>query len=208
MIGLYLAVGIVGVGLVLLAALGGLLGHHDMDNSAEAHMASDHDVSHDDAQLHDVASKTFDKGVEAAHGAGLWLPFFTLRFWTGMAAGFGLYGTLATFLKVSAEPLTLIVSLLAGAVVGTGSALLYRTLQLQQKDSTTKAEDLLGVEGRLLVGAKGHDLGKVRLSVRGELIDMLAVSQNGQDILEGEEVIVVGIEGSNAQVLSKREILS
>ena len=227
---LYLALTIVGGGLVLLAAFGGVFGGHDADlssghdidvSSSDApslevdhsgvdldHSGIDapHDglITHTDGQdLHSVLSK----GVDVPTDSSIWLPFLTLRFWIYFAATFGLTGLALTFFKASQEPATLIASLITAAFVATIGSGIWRVLNRSQIDTSTKSNDFLGVSGKLSVATRQGSLGRVRLSVKGEWIDLTAISESGGDIEAGEEVVVVGIEGSNAKVMPMSEVM-
>jgi membrane protein implicated in regulation of membrane protease activity len=211
-IGLYIACGILGVGLILLSALGSVFGGHDADassadlggHSPDAALDGPQEVSHVDWTQ--VGAKTFEKGIESVHTSGLWLPFFSLRFWTYFLGGFGLLGTLLTLFKQGTEPLVGIVSSATGLFLGLVAAYAWRILIRQQVDASTKEADFLGVIGTQSVAARGHEPGKVRVMVRGELIDLLALSDDGQTISAGEEVVVVGIEGDHARVTRKDQL--
>jgi membrane protein implicated in regulation of membrane protease activity len=191
-LGLYIACGIVGGGLMLLSAFGGVFGHHDVGADGGAGV---------DGGSHSL-EKSFDKG------GGLWIPFFSVRFWTHFVGGFGVLGTVLNLTGYGAEPLAGLVSAGVGLGLGLGAAWVYRLLQKEQKDANTKSDDFLGVAGTLSVAARGNDPGKVRVTVRGDIIDLLALSDSGQDLSAGEEVVIVGIEGDKARVLRKGDILS
>lgn len=177
---------------MLLSAFGGVFGHHDVGTDGGG------DV---DSGSHSL-EKSLDKGGE------LWIPFLSLRFWTHFIGGFGVLGTVLNFTGHGAEPLAGLVSAGVGLGLGLGAAWVFRLLQKEQIDASTKADDFLGVAGTLSVAARGNDPGKVRVTVRGDIIDMLALSDSGQDLSAGEEVVIVGIEGDKARVLRKGDILN
>lgn len=214
---LYLALSIVGGGLVLLAAFGGVFGGHDADLSS----GHDLDVSSSDApslevdhsglegandgaqDLHSVLAK----GLEVSTDSSIWLPFLSIRFWIYFAATFGVTGLALTFFKASQEPATLIASLITAAFVATVGSGIWRVLNRSQIDTSTKSKDFLGVSGKLSVATRQGSLGRVRLSVKGEWIDLTAISETGSDIEAGEEVVVVGIDGTNAKVMPMSEVM-
>ncbi len=214
MLGLYLALAIVGGGLVLLAALGGVLGGHDAEVSAtdtdvhvdgpDLHM--DHPGSVGDHSPHELES-LLHHTAELPRDPAVWLPFLTIRFWIYLAATFGLTGTALTLLRASQEPFTLIASLLTGVFVALVGSYAWRVLNLSQVDASTKSKDFIGSSGRLSVAARPGSLGRVRLYVREEWIDMTAISDTGVEIQEGEEVIIVSIVGSTARVIPSQEIV-
>jgi membrane protein implicated in regulation of membrane protease activity len=213
-LGLYLALAIVGGGLVLLAALGGVLGGHDAEVSAtdtdvhvdgpDLHM--DHPGSVGDHSPHELES-LLHHTAELPRDPAVWLPFLTIRFWIYLAATFGLTGTALSLFRASQEPITLIASLLTGIFVALIGSYAWRVLNVSQVDASTKSKDFIGSTGRLSVGTRPGSLGRVRLYINGEWIDMTAISDIGSEIPEGEEVIVVSIEGSTVRVIPSREIV-
>lgn len=214
-IGFYIASAIVGMGLILLSALGGIFGGHEVgggdahgDFSAD-HSMGDHSIAHAGGNWSQVGAKVFDKdlGKDVVGGSGIWIPFFSLRFWTYFTGGFGLVGSLLTFAGQGSPSEVLTASVLSGLFVGLVAAWVWRALTKGQQDTSTKAADFIGVIGTQSVSARGHDPGKVRVMVRGELIDLLAISDNGDPILAGTEVVVVGMDGDKARVASTQTIL-
>jgi hypothetical protein len=47
----------------------------------------------------------------------------------------------------------------------------------------------------------------VRTSVRGDIIDFVALSEAGESFAPGDEVMIVGIEGDKARVARKQDFL-
>lgn len=220
---LYIALTIIGGGLVLLAALGGVFGGHDAEVSGggpdvDAHvdaptLDADHGAVEVDHSVMDAHSHGLDmqslmgKAAEIPKDPGIWLPFFSVRFWIYFAAAFGSTGLALNLFRASQEPVTLIASLLTGLFVGVGGSLAWRLLNTSQIDASTKSKDFIGSVGRLSVGTRPGSLGRVRLYVRDEWIDLTAVSDSGEEIAQGEEVIVVSIEGVTARVIPSQEIM-
>ncbi len=223
MLSLYLALAIIGGGLVLLAALGGVFGGHDAEVSGggpeiDTHIDAptlevDHGALEVDHAAVDAHSPGLDlqslmgKAAEIPKDPGIWLPFLSIRFWIYFAATFGMTGLALNLFRASQEPVTLIASLITGLFVGVIGSLAWRILNTSQVDASTKTKDFLGSMGRLSVGTRPGSLGRVRLYVKDEWIDLTAVSDSGGEIAQGEEVIVVAIEGNTARVIPSQEIL-
>lgn len=196
----YLAAAILGGGLILAAALGGLGGHGDVDHSAE--------VSTDVSQ--DVGSP---EGIETAKDVGaaageFWLPFLSLRFWTYLLGGFGGFGVILSLANVGGEPLRIVSSAIVGLIAGLGAAYAARWMQTNETDSSVHSGDLLGVAAKVLVSSRNGEPAKVRMDVKGDLIDMLAVPLDGQSIEAGEEVVVVSVDGSRVTVAKAEDYLN
>ncbi|MCU0315648.1 MAG: hypothetical protein MUC92_03545 [Fimbriimonadaceae bacterium] len=199
---LYIFTAILGGGLILLSALGiGGHGHGDAD------VGSDHEISHDAS--HDVSHDvSHDAGHSDSGGpSDLWLPFLSLRFWTYFVGVFGVTGLLLSLFRISVEPITLFVSLGSGLVMGLVAAFVTRFLTTHQISSAATTDDMLGSLAQTTVSLRGTEPGKVRMTLRGDIIDMLAVSDDGKDIVSGEEVVVVGVDGNKVRVVRTSELL-
>lgn len=178
---LYLVAAIVGLGLIIFTALAG--GH-------DAHM--DHDLT-GDAEVH-----WDDIGIA---------PFLSLRFWTYFAATFGLTGSVLTFMRLQNQQQNLIASIVGGLVVGMLVHFTMRALRRSESSSAAHVDDLIGREGKLLVGAREGQPGKVRIDVKGDLIDMLALPESGKSAEAGETVYVLAIENDRAIVARREDLL-
>lgn len=194
MLAFYILAAVVGGGLIVISALGGLGGHGDVD-----HAGADHDLDH-----HGVETSK-DHPTDMGDS---WIPFISLRFWTYFFGVMGLCGLLLTLFRASAEPTTGILSGVAGLACGIGAFSFYRWAKKTEPDSQVREQDMLGNEANLVVAVRPGQLGKVRMTVRGEIIDMLAASHDGTEIEAGTDVVVVGIEGNQAQIVRRTDILN
>ena len=73
--------------------------------------------------------------ADAIVDAGIWLPFFSLRFWTFALASFGASGARLSVLGATGF-LAAGVSVCIGGVIGTGAAWIFRQLQLVEPTGT------------------------------------------------------------------------
>ncbi|MEQ1820940.1 MAG: NfeD family protein [Fimbriimonadaceae bacterium] len=181
MLPIYIILGVAGGGLALASAF---LGGHDHDG----------DVSHD----HDH------------HGegdAGMWLPFLSLRFWTYGLMVFGLCGWLLTIEGSNPAPSILMISIITGVVMGTAVSYLMRILKRMQVDSNTNSADLLGMSALVTVPIRSNLEGKVRATVKGDLLDFLARSNDEREFASGEEVVIVAVENDRVRVIAKSELV-
>jgi membrane protein implicated in regulation of membrane protease activity len=189
MLTLYIVMAIVSGALILISAFG-----------------VDHGSGHDLDVGHDVAGG-HDTNHDTDHDGGAWLPFLSLRFWNYFAAAFGLIGLLLTLLKATDSSTTLILALAGGLGTGLAVALIMRWLKAGSNTDGTAIHDLMGKEAKVIVGVKPDQIGKVRIEAKGELIDLLAVADDGHPIEAGEQVVVVGVDGGQARVSRVRDIL-
>jgi membrane protein implicated in regulation of membrane protease activity len=196
MLALYLVCAIVAGGLIVLSAVGGL-GHHGIGDGGFDHSADAHSGEFHSGEVH---------SSPAAEFAEMWLPFRSLRFWTYLAGTFGIVGSLLTLAKVSVEPVTAILAGASGIVMGFIASALVRVMMKSERTFSLDQDDSLGAIGKVTVASRDGMPGKVRVDVRGEILDLLALPEGDAVIEAGDEVVVVGIEGDRARVALKRDV--
>lgn len=196
---IYLVTAIVGGGLIVLSAIGGM-GHHDLGDGVGDHGLGDHNVGHDASGDSDSHLGSDTDHADSPSGSDFWLPFFSLRFWTYAAGIFGLFGLLGTFTKIATEPTLAMVAGATGLTMGSIAAYAMRWAKLNEVNSSVSEREMAGVTGKVLVAPRHGEPGKVRIYAKGESIDLLAVPMDGAEIEPGEEVVVVGMEGQRAMV--------
>lgn len=183
---LYVVSAVVAGVLVLLSLLGA-------DHGADHDVSADHDLAHD----HDSGTDT--------HGP--WLPFFSLRFYTYFFAGLGTTGLLLTLLAKTPEPLAGIVAGVVGLASGLSVSLVMRALRLSEANSGAKQADMLGKEAEVMVTIRGGTPGRIRMLVKGDLLDVVAVAQGGETIDPGASVVVLEMDEGRAVVARRENIL-
>ena len=160
---------------------------------------------HHDSHFGDTDFQGID-GHEGIH-SDVYLPILSLRFWTYFAACFGITGLLLTNLT-SAAPLTVaIISAVTGVVAGFATHTIMRAFRQSESDSGIQVEHMVGREGRVLVGISHGNEGKIRLDVKGELVDITAYTDEGVQLLPGDRALVVSIENGKANVVSYTAML-
>lgn len=187
----YIVCLIVGGVLVLLSALTGhgdheIAGGHDLGGGHDMHLGQEGDP---------------------AQAGDIWLPFLSLRFWTYGITGFGLAGTLLMLLAKQGSSESLPWSIGTGLVAGFLVALLTRLATKGEADSSTKTADMLGHTGTAIVPIRADLPGKVRLIVKGDLIEMLALSHDGETIPADTEVVILTVENDRARVVAKSTLM-
>lgn len=135
------------------------------------------------------------------------LPFLgllrNLKFWTFGSCFFGLTGVLLSGLQTGLP--TLVITLMAmgmGLICGTAisGALLY--LRRQQADSLISHDDLVGLAGTVEIPFDAQTRGKVRLKVKGSILEVVAFTDGGNSFQPGEQVVVVGTQENRVWVVS------
>jgi len=206
MLTLYILSAVIAGGLILLSALTGLGGHGDADVDHDVHTSLDHDLGAETD--HDFHTSTDSLAHhDLTHGMDGWLPFLSLRFWTYFFGAGGVAGLLLSLFAASNEPMTAILAGSTGAVVGYAAFLATRWARRADLDSKISEKDFVGTQGRITVAPRAGQIGKVRVEIKGEILDVIAVSDNDEDIEPGEEVFIVGFESNRARVVRQREIL-
>lgn len=181
-------------GLLLLASifLGDKDGDHDVEQGADADADGPpnpsslaHDGSHD-------------------HGAvaGLFSAFLSVRFWMFFLAFFGLTGLVLDGLDLVAnQTLTLGLAIGMGILTGEVTVYVFRHLSHSETSTAAGAHDYVGKSGRVLVGfASNGGLGKLRLTLKGTTVDVLATTDDERPFTAGEEALVIQMNDTTAVV--------
>lgn len=142
------------------------------------------------------------------HDQGFWLPFFSLRFYTYFFAAFGTTGLLLHYFTDVGTVAGAWIAGIVGMVAGLSIAIMIRLLRVTETTTSAKDKDVLGKEGTVLVAIRGSNPGRIRCTVKGDIIDFLAISDQPDAIEPGEMVVVVAMENGRAQVVSRSSIFS
>lgn len=136
-------------------------------------------------------------GGDADHGAFL-SNLFSLRFWTYALGAFGMSGTALSALGVGSA-VHVPVSVVLGFVVGTGVAALFRSLGRGAATSPASTEAFLGSEAEVVLPLLPDGLGKIRLHVADQDVEVPART-GGEPIQIRERVVVVRFRDGIAEV--------
>ncbi|MBU0551198.1 hypothetical protein KKF91_21805 [Myxococcota bacterium] len=202
MLTFYLISGIIGGSLVVLSALGGL-GDHD------AELELDHDVDLDaDVDIEAEADVDIEAGVDhdGELAVNAWIPFLSMRFWTYCAAGFGLTGGVLTGLGALGEPAVGLAAGGTGLVAGLGMSYAMRLLRRGEAHGHG-VHEYPGAEGIVRVAIPPGGVGKIRVTLRGEELDLLAVSDASETLPLGAPVVIVEMVGPQAKVVHRGIIM-
>ncbi len=193
MLVIYATFGGLGAALILLTLFVGDA-DTDADVEIETEVGAGPDVS---------AEVDFDAG-EGGSGSGLdlgvWLPFFSIRFWVFFACFFGVTGTILTILE-SGFIVTLITSLALGIATGWLAAFAMHKLSKEQVSSGVTSRDYIGLSGKVLLSVKKGKQGKIRCFVKGSFVDIEAETDSDKSISRGYEVLIIEMNGHVAKVV-------
>jgi len=173
-------------GILLGASI--LLGGQDTDVDADGDLDVDGDL---------------DADADADHGdvGGFFYSFLSMRFWVFFLAFFGLTGiTLDGLNLVGAWWFSLLLAIGMGTASGLAAVKLIRRLGSGKEARVVSNDDYVGKTARVLVPFEGERVGKVRVELRGNTIDLLASGLDGEGYGGADEVLIVEMEGTRARV--------
>ncbi|MGI8923009.1 MAG: hypothetical protein ACR2HJ_03050 [Fimbriimonadales bacterium] len=139
--------------------------------------------------------------------ADVYIPFFSLRFWTYFFTFFGVTGLALTNFTTLAAGLVPWLSGATGLVAGLLVFFSMMALRKNEVDSNVSQEDLVGSEAKVLLSISEGKPGKIRCAIKGELLDLVAFTSEKSPIEVGARALVVGIENGNAEVVSLTAML-
>ena len=180
---------------VTLAALGGLDGVEfdtEIDTDIELRTPSPHAPSRSLTQRRVNPKARFVISV-----------LTSFRFWTVGSCFFGLTGLLLSWLHPAFGVwLIFTIALLMGLFLGTAIASTLVALHLRQVDSLVRLTDLAGLMGVVELPFDPQSKGKVRVNVRGTLVDFVARTDEETMFEQGDRVLIVGSENNRLWVVS------
>jgi membrane protein implicated in regulation of membrane protease activity len=187
------------VGGILLAASIFFGGDADADADVDADFDADADVDADaDHGQQGITTEHLD-----SHGSlgGFVASFLSLRFWTFFAAFFGMTGLLlAQVSPATGATQGLVLSIGTGVVIGQITTAVFRHFAKSDTGTAATERDYVGLTGRVTVGFSSGDLGKVRVTLKGTTVDLLATCEDEEPFSKGEEVLVIQMSGTQATV--------
>ena len=188
----YLAALVLGLGVLLLQFV---MPGSDADGAHAPELGG-----HGDLDLHhDVGGGHGGHGDAHHGGLGAIAVFLSFRFWTFGLMSFGFVGTLLHYLGLANAPTTLVTAIGVGLLSGLSASLAMRAISRSQTSSGGEADDTIGQIGRVLIAIERGKHGKVRVEVRGRLIDLIATTDD-ERLEGGESVIVEEMRGTTAHV--------
>ena len=186
---IYILSTVLGGGLIALSTLFG--DHGDGDAGADGGADAGGDAGGDAG----------DGGGEGGH-AGTWLPILSLQFWTFGLAFFGLTGLLLSTLTSAPVAVQLLTALPTGAISGLGVSYGIRKMRTQQISSSLDEQAYLGTEATLLFPLQRGDTSKIRFSLQGRTLELLAVTEEDAALPAGARVVITEIERGRAKVIA------
>lgn len=165
------------------------------------------DFDHDfdaDMEFTDIQEGEGHSQIQKRRRRGFWIPLFSLKFWTFGSCFFGLTGILLFAIQPSMpSAIAIAISLAIGLFCGTAMASAMHALQRRKVDSMVRSSDLIGLSGTVEIPFDKNSKGKVRLNVKGSLVDFVAFTEEAKDFARGEKAFIVGMEKNKIWVVSE-----
>ena len=151
-------------------------------------------VGHDTgAGGHDASHTSFDD-----HDFAPWTLLTSLRFWSFGLLAFGLVGTSVTLLGLAGVVATAILAGVVGLASGSFAAIVVRRMMQRSASSNVTSDEIVGKMGRVLVVPGENGRGKVRVEIKGSLVDYAA--RAGEPLTEGDLVVIEECDGQEVAV--------
>jgi len=173
-----------------------LLGGQD-----DADLDLDGDVDFDvdaDVDLDVDADADVDKDLPIGGDSFLWW-LRSMRFWTFFLSAFGLTGMLLEGFGLAGEIPTLVTALAMGGLSGFAAAWVIRKLSNDDAGRAAGIRDYIGKSAQVMVPVRSGGVGRVRVRIRGQTVDLLATTDD-EHLTSDDEVIVIEMEGTRARV--------
>lgn len=194
-------------------------GDVDLDADLDADLDGDFHLDHDMMGGHGIHLADADADVTPQRAGGaddasaaqqaLWLPFYSFKFWTFATCFFGMAGSALTWLQPGlSTALVLPLALGVGGGAGTTVAWAIRKLRYDSTDSMVRPSDLIGVQGTVELPLEPGVRGRVRLRIKGMLVERIATTVHKGTLQVGEPIAVVGVTGATVKVLPVAALVS
>ena len=170
---------------------------HDLDVDGDAELDADADADADADGDHGANAHT---DHEAGWDAGFVALFLSVRFWVFASLGFGMSGSLLTFLTSVGVVPTAITAIVMGLACGLGAATAFRALKRSSGHvAEHTSESAVGMIARVIVPLPEKGIGKVRIELGGRTVDLMAQT-TGLRIERGDQVVIEEVDGEMARV--------
>ena len=141
-----------------------------------------------------------------AHHAPTGPGILSTRSATFALFAFGLVGTPLQLFRLAAPAATFSVAIASGVVAGLVAGLAFRALGHEGASGQAAFLEAKGQRAKVLVPCARAQRGKIRARIKGQLVDMMATTDEPQ-IAAGREVLIVDIHDDVAHVVTAPEAL-
>ncbi len=185
----------------------------DMDADFDADMDADFDADMDaDADFDADVDKDldFDKTLSASKDLDTqtrrYRPWLSFKFWTFALAFFGLTGTIFTLLELwSSQWGVFGLSTFMGMMSGLAISYLLHIANQSKGARGYTSQDFRGVEGKVVIPFDSDNMGKIKLVVKGRIMEIEAVAFDAEDervVFDfQDDCVVLDVEDGVARVV-------
>lgn len=170
----------------------------DTDLGGEAELTGDAENGHADLD-HGLSDADHLHGDASGSGMAPLAVLLSLRFWTFSLMAFGLFGSFIHFLDLASRWPALGAATLMGALSGWLASWSFYKLTHSTPNSGAESTELVGQLGKVMLPTNTEGRAKVRLRVKGQLIDYLATTDSPL-IEPGASVLVEEVRGNQVHV--------
>jgi hypothetical protein len=131
-------------------------------------------------------------------------PLYSFKFWTFFLAYFGLTGVVFEAFGLMESTLGIFgLSVGLGLFAGLFSSYLMHLVDRDDVSAGVTAHDYVGSSAKVTLPLSGRERGKVRMMVKGKMIEMPAESADDDEVVFdlNEECFVLGVEDGVAKVV-------
>jgi membrane protein implicated in regulation of membrane protease activity len=147
---------------------------------------------------HDADAGGFDHAHDT-HGA--W-GILSLRLWTYLLGFGGLTGLLLTTLTGTAAPVTALLAGGVGVASGVSARAVIRRALRSGGGGTLQQKELVGRSAEVLVPITRGTTGMIRLTVKNQLIDVMATCDEGE-LSPKDEVLIVDVDAEGQALVTR-----
>ncbi|MBA2662397.1 MAG: hypothetical protein H0U74_08900, partial [Bradymonadaceae bacterium] len=148
----------------------------------------DHDVDHGGKDI-----ETFGRRFN---------PLLSFKFYTFALAFFGLTGVIFTLLALASPVVTAVLAAIMGFAAGLGVSYVLHVANRSEGSAGITEGDYKGTMAKVMLPIKQGQRGKVRMQIKGRTVELLAVGEDDEVMLDlNEDCIVLGIEDGVARVV-------
>jgi membrane protein implicated in regulation of membrane protease activity len=134
---------------------------------------------------------------------GLWWPVSSLRFWIFFLAFFGLTGV-AQGVVATAVPAAVraVLAVVMGYLVAVAAGAVLRRLGSRELDSSLAQDDCVGERATVILPIERGRTGKIRLLVKGRLVDLRAESEEQHPFAVGASAMVYAVRADGVALVT------
>jgi membrane protein implicated in regulation of membrane protease activity len=132
------------------------------------------------------------------------VPFLSLQFWMFALAFFGLTGTVLGGLGLAGGLVTAGTAIGLGLGAGLSASYALHRLKHDKVESNVGASDFIGRNATALLPIAKGQTGKVRVQIKGQLVDLTATTEDDDAIGAKDEVMVIEMR-EHVAVVERRD---